>query len=541
MKGKDFFEKLEGIREDFIQDTANSLYGEEERNEETGEGKKKLFHGGWMHGIRKKPGYLFCGAAAVVVLLAGTVYAKGRFWAEDKKQLNSAEKKQDKKLVYNEEKDVQELPEGEVDMTKIKKGGASAGKDSAVYQVQPVSYPEQIDWHGEEEGWKPERSYLKSLKNFYQEFFKGTLISETQENTVCSPINLYFCMAMLTEMTSGETQSELLDALGQDSVETVREQSQKIWSTVYEDNEISKCTLGNSIWLNQDIPFQQDILKTVSDNYYASTYQGEMGTPSMDSEIQNWVNDMTGDALKKQAEGIVTEKDTAAVLLSTAYFYDQWMEPFLKESTKSAVFYNADGSETECDFMKQTDMGKSIYRKKDFTSISLGFENQKSMWIFLPNEGVTVDALLEKDMADILHVISDYKESDKDREYAEVTIKLPKFQIETGEVDLIPTMRKMGVKNLFEADEADFTRLVGKEKKDTYKIYASKAVQASRAAVDENGCSVASYTEVELRCGAGMPKKRKKYTVDCNRPFLFVIGDSYYRIPVFAGVVNDMN
>lgn len=296
---------------------------------------------------------------------------------------------------------------------------------------------------------------------------------------------------------------------------------------------------GNSIWLNQNIPFQQDVLKTVSDNYYASTYQGEMGTTAMDSEIQNWVNDMTGNALKKQAEGIETEKDTAAVLLSTAYFYDQWITPFSKEYTKSAVFYNADGSQTECDFMKQVDGSLYICRKKDFTSVSIGFENRKSMWIFLPNEGVTVDEMLEKDMEDVLHIVSDHTNSDKDGEYAEVTIKLPKFQIETGEVDLIPAMKKMGVKNLFDANDADFTRLVGEEKEDEYKLYADKVVQASKVAVDEIGCSVASYTEVGLRCGAGMTKK--KYTVDCNRPFLFVIGDSYYGIPVFAGVVNEMN
>lgn len=539
MKGKEFFDKLGDIREDFIQDTANSLYGEEERNEEAGEGKIKLLLGGgriWRN--RRKTGYLFCGTAAVIVLLVSIVYVKVHFGAEDKKLLNTAEKQQDMELAYDAKKGGQELPEGDADTAKIAKGGASIEQGAAVYQVQSVSYPEQVDWL-EDEGWEPDSSYLKSLKNFYQEFFKGTLISETQENTACSPINLYLCMAMLTEMTSGETQSELLGALGQDSIKTVREQSQKIWSTVYEDNEISKCTLGNSIWLNQNIPFQKEILKTVSDNYYASTYQGEMGTAAMDSEIQNWVNDMTGNALKKQAEGIETEKDTAAVLLSTAYFYDQWITPFSKEYTKSAVFYNADGSQTECDFMKQVDGSLYICRKKDFTSVSIGFENRKSMWIFLPNEGVTVNEMLEKDMEDVLHIVSDHTNSDKDGEYAEVTIKLPKFQIETGEVDLIPAMKKMGVKNLFHANDADFTRLVGEEEEDGYDIYADKVVQASKVAVDENGCSVASYTEVGLRCGAGMTKK--KYTVDCNRPFLFVIGDSYYGIPVFAGVVNEMN
>ena len=541
MKGKEFFERFGEIREDFIQDTANSLYGEEERNEEAGEGKTKLSQiRRWIREGQRRPGYLLCGAAAVALLLVGTVYVKGHFQAEDKNLLSTAERQENMNFANDIKKDGQKPLDEDIDTAtaKIEKGGASTGTESDVYQVQSISYPKQIDSLNDE-AWSPDRSYLKSLKNFYKEFFKGTLISETQENTACSPINLYLCMAMLTEMTSGQTQSELLEALGQDNVEEIREQSRKIWGTVYEDNDVSKCVLGNSIWLNQDISFRKDILKTVSDNYYASTYQGEMGTAKMDSAIQKWVNDMTGDALKKQVEGIETAKNTATVLLSTAYFHDQWGTPFPEENTKKSVFDNADGSKAECDFMEQTYMGKSIYRKKDFTSTFMGFENQKSMWIFLPNEGVTVDDLIEEDMADVLHIVSDTNSDDKDAEWAKVTIKLPKFEIETGEVNLIPAMKKMGVKNLFDVDDADFTRLVGEEKKDEYNIYADKVVQASKVAVDENGCSVASYTEVELKCGSAMVEK--EYTVDCNRPFLFVISDSYSGIPVFAGVVNNMD
>lgn len=542
MKGQKLFEELGNIRGDFIQDTANSLYGEEERNEEAEEGKGEQFHSiegiyaGKETGKWRKRQYAICGAAAAIaILLIGTVYLKGHFSTGRNGTVSVAEKQQDTDLEDKKE-GVQEPLEKD-DEVEIKKGGASAKEGTDIYQVQSVKYPtEPVDWRDNKE-WQPDDGYLKSLKNFYQETFQNTLISETKENTACSPVNLYLCMAMLTEMTSGKTQSELLDALGQDNVKTVREQSQKIWNAAYEDGGISKCILGNSIWLNQDISYQQNVLETISDNYYASTYQGEMGTLQMDESIHKWVNDMTGNALKEHVKGIATQADTAAVLLSTAYFYDQWVTPFSEEDTKKGVFNNADGSKSECDFMKQVATGKYICRKKDFTSVSLSFENQKSMWIFLPNEGVTADDLLGRDMADILHIVSDHSYNDKDGEMAEVTIKLPKFQIDTGEIDLIPAMQKMGVESLFSMGDADFTRLVG-EKNEEYNIYANNVVQASKVAVDENGCSVASYTEVDLPCGSVAPDK--KYTLNCNRPFLFVIADSWYGIPVFAGVVNEI-
>lgn len=235
MKGKELFDKFGAIREDFVQDTANSLYGEGERNEEAGEGKTKLFHGGrWIHGSQaksmgkeRKRWYLPCGAAAAVVFLVGAIYAKEYFFMEDKGSVNIAENQQDTDLANDVKKNGQEFAKKDENSAKIEKGGASAGEEPDVCQVQSVSYPEQIDWLNDD-GWDPDGSYLKSLKNFYQDFFKGTLISETQENTACSPVNLYLCMAMLTEMTSGKTQTELLDALGQSSVETVREQSRKL-------------------------------------------------------------------------------------------------------------------------------------------------------------------------------------------------------------------------------------------------------------------------------------------------------------------------
>lgn len=57
-------------------------------------------------------------------------------------------------------------------------------------------------------------------------------------------------------------------------------------------------------------------------------------------------------------------------------------------------------------------------------------------------------------------------------------------------------------------------------------------------AVDENGCSVASYTVVEMRDGAGMPDK--KYQFNCNRSFVFIINNKIDGIPIFAGVVRNM-
>lgn len=527
MRGKKLFEEMGNVREDFVQDTAKSLYGEKyEKDGDAGLQERGCVgesQRGLHSSITQKRRHMFrvAVAAVVVMLIAGGlgIGLNGVIGTTPSQKDNCDIKQEEAANRENEKEEVS-------NKRSVK---------STDYQVQGVSYPKENDTMEE-----PDSAYLKNLKPFYQQTMCDTLLNDKGENVAYSPVNLYFCMAMLTEMTDGQTRQQLLDALGQKDSANVREQSRKMWHSIYEDNDISKCVLGNSVWLNEDIPFESNVLQLLSENYYASTHQGQMGTKSFNKAIQNWVNTMTGNALKKQTNRIETRDDTVAMLLSSAYFYDQWGTPFDKLNTKADTFYNADGSRRECDFMKRTS-NSYIYQTDRFESISLGFEHRKAMYIFLPNDGVTVDEMLQKDMEKILHITSNfgYEEEDKETEWGIVTVKLPKFQITTEKLDMIPTMENLGITDLFDMASADFRELLGEEEAAKHQVYADKVEQATKVAVDENGCSVASYTEVEMRDGAGMPEK--EFTVNCNRPFLFVISDIYSGVPVFAGVVNRMD
>lgn len=552
MRGKKLFEEMGNIREDFVQDTAESLYGvnleqQESDHDENGEllfkrvvSQKK--RRGASKGYRRRI-YGMVAAAAVFALVVG-----GIGW-------NYIYTQEEKKLAFlgASSGSIQTLEEGE-GMTGVaelygnqnldQKNTYKKSAEPEEYQVQSVSYPKPVAAM-EDEGDELDSVYWANLTDFYSGVLQGTLVNEAGESVVCSPVNLYLCMAMLTEMTSGDTQKQILDALGQESVINVRKQSQKIWHNLYEDNDISRCILGNSLWLNEDIGFEQNVLEILAKNYYASTYQGEMGSENFDKTIQKWVNAMTGNALKEQADGIETQSDMAALLFSSAYFFDQWGTTFDEKETKKGTFYNADGSESICDFMKQTTIGSYIYDGKRFWAVGLSFEHGKTMYLFLPKDGVSVEEILQKDMKVILN-IGTYMEEEQDGvEWAEVTVKLPKFEITTGEFNLIPVLKQMGIDVLFDKENADFTSFLVEAEQGNHQLWVNKVEQSTRIAIDEVGCSVASYTEVGMRDMGGIPEKH--YTFTCNRPFLFVIGDELgatnedsVGVPVFSGVVNDI-
>lgn len=394
-----------------------------------------------------------------------------------------------------------------------------------VLQLQKVSYPEKDQWVS------VDKAYLKNLKPFYKKSMSSLFLGREEENCVYSPVNLYLSMAMLAEMTEGNTKRQLLDSLGQKDLKKIREQSELIWNSVYMEQTGSECILGNSIWLNQDIPCQKEVLQTLAGHYYTEIYQGTVGA-GMDQNIQDWVNGITKNILEKEAGEIKTTPEMVFILMSAAYFYDRWVEPFDNKATKKDIFINADGDKSECDFMNRTERG-GVYKSERFQSTYLEFEGGSNMFLFLPEKGVTLEDLFRKDMDEILHIASNFGIG---FEEGGVSLSLPKFSISSN-LDLIPVVESMGIEDLFKREKADFTKLLGKGEKNHPPVFVNRMRQASNAAVDEEGCYVASFTETELLMGAA--GYRKIFEIVCDHPFLFIISDNN-GIPVFAGTVNQI-
>lgn len=508
MNGKKLFQELDGIKDQYIQETAETLYGKGRERE-----KRNLYN-------RKEIRWM---AAAVLAILAvGSIFMS---------QLNHVSpNKSDTKTWISEGKATDKPDRSDA---KEKKPDIAVGKidskEPKKYQVQPVLYPDQEEL--EELGLPEiESGYLKNLRSFYQTSFQKVLIGEKGKNQVYSPINLYFTMAMLAEMSNGESKKQIMDALGQDSTDKLREQSRNIWQHLYSTGEASHCILGNSIWSRQGVSLKQDTLQTLADQYYASTYQGEMGNSSYDRTIQKWLNQMTGGNLKNQVGKIKTTDNTTLLLLSAVDFYGTWINHIIDpEDTTEGIFVTDTKKQVTCDFMKSVS-DSCYYDQENFTATSIGLSGGQSMYVFLPEKSSSVKEILQNNMDEILQISSGGKENDM--EY-KVTLQMPKFKINSRK-DLVPTMQAMGIKDIFDQTSADLSNFL--EDKDT--SYIEQVEQAMQVSVDEEGCSVSSYTEAVGFDKGESPDKNKE--MRCDRPFLFVISDKS-GIPVFAGVVNQPN
>lgn len=346
-----------------------------------------------------------------------------------------------------------------------------------------------------------------------------------EENAVLSPVNIYMALAMLAELTDGESRAQLLDLTGAQNIEAVREQAQAIWRACSMDVEEIQCVLASSIWLRDDLGFVQSTMDTLANTYYASSYRGEMGSGEINRAIQSWLNEQTRGLLEEQAAAIETDPLTVLLLATTIYYSAQWTDEFNEELNYTDVFHAPSG-DVDTEYM-YTGRFMDYYSGEGWGAVRLSLRGGNGMWFILPDEDVSVDALLEDD--DVMRLMS-AGEADEG-EYVRVYFSVPKFDI-ASQLDLTEGLMELGVTDVFDPDVSDFTPMTT----DTdVPIYVSEATHAARVKIDEEGVEAAAFTVLDAPTSMAPSDEEIYFTLD--RPFLFAIS-SQDGLPLFAGVVN---
>ena len=361
--------------------------------------------------------------------------------------------------------------------------------------------------------------FTKSIR----QFLSG---AEGGENRVCSPLNVYMALAMLSELTDGESRGQILSLLGAEGIEALRAQASTLWNANYLDDGATKSILASSLWLSEDVDFVQSTLDRLAETYYASSYQGTMGSPELDEALRSWLSAQTGGLLDEQIGGVTLDAETILALATTVYFRARWRSEFMESFTEKGTFHAAGGDVT-ADFMHQGG-SDTYYWGEKFSAVTKSLENDGNMLFLLPDEGLTPEALLtDGEAMDFLLSGGRGWENSK---HLVVNKAIPKFDA-ASELDLIPGLMALGVTDVFDFMASDFTPMTA----DTPYIYVSQATHAARAVIDEEGVVAAAYTVMAMS-GAGMPPEEEIDFI-LDRPFLFAITGAG-GLPLFVGIVN---
>ncbi|MBQ7309120.1 MAG: serpin family protein [Clostridia bacterium] len=368
----------------------------------------------------------------------------------------------------------------------------------------------------------------KNILTFIETTVPAVLSDETNENPVYSPLNVYMALAMLAEITDGEAQNEVLTLLGSKDIESLRKEANALWNANYCDDGAVTSILASSLWMNESVAFKEAPLRVLAENYYASSYQGKMGSEKFNRALQSWLNEQTGGLLKDQIDQIEMPADALMALATTIYFRAKWENEFAEKQTKEAIFHGTDG-DTAVDFMNATEYYGAYYWGDSFSATKKSLENSGEMWFILPDEGVSVDALLQDGEAISFLSALDTWENHKS---LRVNLSVPKFDV-SSDINLKDALQTLDVNACFDPANADFSPLLA----DDVDAFISEVKHGARVTIDEEGVTAAAYT-VMMLCGSAMPPSDEiDFTVD--RPFIFAItGES--GIPLFIGVVRNI-
>jgi serine protease inhibitor len=352
------------------------------------------------------------------------------------------------------------------------------------------------------------------------------LLVSDEENTVCSPLNTYFAFAMLAEVSAGNTRQQILDMLGVSDMDTLRENVHALWEGNYADTPMLTSILANSIWLNNDVQYQDETLNTLAGQYYASSFRGKPGSKEMDEALQAWTDENTGGLLSQYTKDLKLDKNTVLALVSTIYYKASWQSDFGQWNTAKETFHGVKG-DTEVDMMHQTE-SMDVCRTDAFTAVNLYLKDSGEMIFFLPDEGTDVNSLLSD--PDVLRAVNF---TGGGWDHPLVNLSVPKFRV-SAKTDLIETIRALGVTDALNRDTADFTPLT----EEAENMRLTEAQHAAMVEIDEKGVTGAAYTEMAVVTeGAVEVPEIIDFVLD--RPFMFVITGADGSI-LFSGVVRNI-
>ncbi|MBQ9490079.1 MAG: serpin family protein [Lachnospiraceae bacterium] len=395
----------------------------------------------------------------------------------------------------------------------------------------------------------------------------GSLLTQGEENCVCSPLNVYLALSLLAETTDGNSRKQILDFLGVADIETLRENIDALWSSNYADTPTFKSILGNSLWLRNDTSYNEETLKRLGETYHAFSFVGEMGSEEMNQGLRSWTNRATGGLLEQYVKEMEMSPLTVMEMISTIYFKARWSDPFQEAATKKETFHGTHGDQ-EADMMHKAFY--MAYRSDKVTAIQVNLEDGGCVYFFLPKENVSVEELVtDPEILDahrrLLKVGEELNELDKETEeiiktleteeaiseavealwarheeryaqvgwsYPLVHASIPKFHVDQ-KTDLIEFLANQGMTDILNSNASDFSPLT----KDSKEIFVSKAEHAATVEIDEQGIIGAAYVELGIPLGAAMPREEIDFILD--RPFIFVVysGDGSV---LFEGIVRNI-
>jgi serpin B len=357
------------------------------------------------------------------------------------------------------------------------------------------------------------RSVSDFMRNLYDELRKK------EGNIFFSPYSISGAMSLVYSGAKGRTLDQIRKVFGYQEVNpsNLVTTLESIGNYLNSGDGKVVTNIANAAWLEENFKFLESYLSILGDRTKLVDYSNP---EEVRQKINAWVEEITKNKIVNLiAEGVI-KPDMAAVLANAIYFNGTWTEPFDAEYTTKESFHHLNGDVSQVDMMINSFEYGNYYSTPEYEIVRIPYGDKLvNMVVILPNDMANFDANFK-------HFVVPYLQR------AHVFFHMPKFKLE-GTFQLAEQLQAIGVEDAFDESKADFSNMAEKP------LYLSDVIHKANIEVCEKGTEAAAATVITVRaCGASM-EAPKTVTVKVDRPFVFLIEDTY-GTPLFMGRVTKL-
>jgi len=289
----------------------------------------------------------------------------------------------------------------------------------------------------------------------------------------------------------------------------------------------SKFEAANALWGANQYYFNATIKSDFGGNLQRVNFAD---AEAANDKINNWVAAQTHGKIPSIISPMMLNGGTRLVLTNAVYFKAGWAQPFDTSDTRKAPFHVAPGDDVQADAMDMTStLGYAADDRVQILVLDYRYRDT-SMVIVLPKAKYglhrveaslalpELSALLARKLNSLVHVT------------------MPKFSADST-FDLIPTLRTLGLSQLFDPERCNLT---GIGTAPSSPLYVNFVIHKAYLDVDEVGTEAAAVTAMgfyprSIRIRNGPPPVPIPFIAD--HAFLYFIRDNATGQILFMGRV----
>lgn len=352
-----------------------------------------------------------------------------------------------------------------------------------------------------------QRSAINSTNTFAINLFRTQI---GMDSKVLSPLSVAYLMGMLANGANGNTQEELMNALGMKdkSLNDINEAYKAVINMASRLDRQTTINIANCIAVNKQVKLKDNYAKSMNDMYDADVENISFASPKALEQINGWCSKQTDGMIPKIIDQL--DANATAVLMNAIYFKGTWADKFDKKATQTENFRGYTRDIKRVQMMHQSHKFY-YYSNNDLAAVRLPYGNGTyTMTVILPNEGTSTTEIINS---------LDIKKIEKignNMEECIVDLKLPRFTT-TTKTELNKPISQLGVASIFQPDKADFGNMSNSP------MFLSSMFQKAKIEVSEEGTKAAAVTAGIMMMSALPDKAPRRVSFHANRPFVYMI------------------